>query len=62
MTQTSRDPNTVTVTALKTQETPTTTECLLGILHMENTLTAERVIAATVCVCACVCVCVCVCN
>ena len=45
MTTTSRDPNTVTVIALKIQETPTTMACLLGTLQMENTLSAERIMA-----------------
>lgn len=44
---TSRDPNTVTVTALNMQETPTTAECTLGTPHIKNTLSAERNMAAT---------------
>lgn len=47
MTTTSSDPNTVTVIALKTQDTPSTTACVLGTLQMENTLRAERTNATT---------------
>ena len=45
MITTASDPKTVTATALKTQEIPTTTACLLGTFQMENTLSAERIMA-----------------
>lgn len=45
MTTTSREPNTVTVTALKRHDTPRTTACLFGTFHIENTLAVDKTIA-----------------
>ena len=47
MLTTSREPNTVTVTALKTQDTPTTAACTLGMPQIRNTLSADRKRATT---------------
>lgn len=45
ITTTSREANTVTVTALKTHDTATTAAWISGTLQIENTLNADRTIA-----------------
>ena len=45
---TSNDPNTVTVTALKTHDTPTTAPFVFGTIHIKKTLKVDSTIAATI--------------